>query len=179
MNNSWHYWLITYPLEHAFWQLCIRRLLKTLWQTEIVHREQFLLYQSFSTLSNNYTLVYRDFPWLCQDVSKVIRCRVVIMWERLNVIHFISHKFKFLSSLSWRFETNCLTFSHIQQICSRWLWKHTWKKNEIPFKWKYNNWIELKILWQKKKLLLLSNFFFCCHVFKKLSATEALESIYM
>ena len=34
-------------------------------------------------------------------------------------------------------------------------------------------------LWQKEKLLVLSNFFFCYNVFKKMSAAEASESIYM
>ena len=32
---------------------------------------------------------------------------------------------------------------------------------------------------QKEKLLVLSNFFFCHYVFKKLSAAEASESVYM
>ena len=36
-----------------------------------------------------------------------------------------------------------------------------------------------KTLWQKEKLLVLSNFFFCHYVFKKPSAAEALESVYM
>ena len=34
-------------------------------------------------------------------------------------------------------------------------------------------------MWKKEKLLVFSNFFFCHYVFKKLSATEASESIYM
>ena len=34
-------------------------------------------------------------------------------------------------------------------------------------------------MWQKEKLLVLSNFFFCHYVFKKLSAAEVSESIYM
>ena len=34
-------------------------------------------------------------------------------------------------------------------------------------------------MWQKEKLHVLSNFFFCRYVFKKLSAAEASESIYM
>ena len=34
-------------------------------------------------------------------------------------------------------------------------------------------------LWQKEKLLVLSNFFFCHYVFKKPSAAEASESVYM
>ena len=36
-----------------------------------------------------------------------------------------------------------------------------------------------KTLWQKEKLLVLSNFFFCHYVFKKPSAAEASESVYM
>ena len=34
-------------------------------------------------------------------------------------------------------------------------------------------------MWQKEKLLVLSNFFFCHYVFKKPSAAEASESVYM
>ena len=63
--------------------------------------------------------------------------------------------------------------------CSRQLWKRTRNCLETPFTWKYNNCTELKTWWQKEKLLILSNFFFCCHVFKKLSAAEASESVYM
>ena len=47
------------------------------------------------------------------------------------------------------------------------------------FKRKYNNWIELKTWGQKEKLLVLSNFIFCRHVFKRLSAAEASESVFM
>ena len=36
-----------------------------------------------------------------------------------------------------------------------------------------------KTLWQKEKLLILSNFFFCHYIFKKLSAAEVSESIYI
>ena len=36
-----------------------------------------------------------------------------------------------------------------------------------------------KILRQKVELLVLSNFFLCRHVFKRLSAAEASESVYM
>ena len=36
-----------------------------------------------------------------------------------------------------------------------------------------------KTLWQKEKLLVLSNFFFCHYVFKKPSAAEVSESVYM
>ena len=36
-----------------------------------------------------------------------------------------------------------------------------------------------KTLWQKEKLHVLCNFFFCHYVFKKQSAAEASESVYM
>ena len=36
-----------------------------------------------------------------------------------------------------------------------------------------------KHFWLKEKLLVLSNFFFCHYVFKKPSAAEASESVYM
>ena len=38
---------------------------------------------------------------------------------------------------------------------------------------------KLKTLWQKEKLHSLCNFFFCQYVFKKPSAAEASESVYM
>ena len=72
-----------------------------------------------------------------------------------------------------------LTLSNIQQICSRPLWKRLSKSTANPFKWKNNNWIELKSCRKKEKLLVLSNFFFCRHVFKKPSASKASESVYM
>ena len=53
------------------------------------------------------------------------------------------------------------------------------KGTENHFKWKNNNWIELKTWCQKEKLLVLSNFFLCRHVFKEPSAAEASESVYM
>ena len=36
-----------------------------------------------------------------------------------------------------------------------------------------------KGVWQKEKLHVLCNFFFCHYVFKKTSAAEASESVYM
>ena len=68
-----------------------------------------------------------------------------------------------------------LTLSHIQQICSRWLWKHTRIFLKTRFKWKYNYWIELKTWLQKEKLLILSNFFFCLHVFKKAGCSSGVR----
>ena len=37
----------------------------------------------------------------------------------------------------------------------------------------------LKALWQKKNLMIMNNFFFCHYVFKKLSAVEVSESVFM
>ena len=59
-----------------------------------------------------------------------------------------------------------LTLSHIQQICSRLLWKHTHKNMETFFKWKYNYKIVLKKLWQMEKLFMMSNFSICQDVFR-------------
>ena len=61
-----------------------------------------------------------------------------------------------------------LALSHIQQICSRRLWQRQGKSTENPFKWKNNNWIDKT--WWKKEILL---------VFKKLSAAEVSESVYI
>ena len=48
---------------------------------------------------------------------------------------------------------------------------HNWMDNIYDKKW--------KTLWQKEKLHILCNFFFCHYVFKKPSAAEASESVYM
>ena len=42
-----------------------------------------------------------------------------------------------------------------------------------------NLYLKVENMWQKEKLLVLSNFFFFHYVFKKLSAAEAPESVYM
>ena len=49
----------------------------------------------------------------------------------------------------------------------------------ILYNWMDNLWLKWKTLWQKEKLLVLSNFFFSRYVFKKLSAAEASERVYM
>ena len=61
-----------------------------------------------------------------------------------------------------------LTLSYLQQICSRWLWKHGRS---------YNNCKQLKTLWKKKKFLVSSNFSFCHNVFESHVAAEATESV--
>ena len=105
----------------------------------------------------------------------IVRIKVIAHFEQFL---FFLQCFQKLSAVNVSNEV-CLNLSHIQRICSRRLWKQTQKDLEIPFKWKYNNWIELKTSWQKEKLLVLSNFFFCRQVFKKPSAAEASESIYI
>ena len=47
------------------------------------------------------------------------------------------------------------------------------------FNWIDQLWLKVEKLWQKEKGLVLSNFFLCRYVFKKLSAAEATESVYM
>ena len=71
--------------------------------------------------------------------------------------------------------TLTLNLSHIQQICSRRLWKHSNNNMENLCKWRHAYWIELKTLCQKEKLLVLSNFtfvtksskLFCCRGVRK------------
>ena len=106
--------------------------------------------------------------------------KVSLTWKRSYICfnHLLRNYKSYRNDSCWNKVVN-LTLSHIQQICSRQLWKHTRKKLETPCNSKYNNWSELKTCWQKEKLLDLSNFFFFRHVFKKLSAAEASESIYM
>ena len=58
------------------------------------------------------------------------------------------------------------TLIHIQQICSRRLWKYLGKHTEKLYKCRHNYWKELKTLWQKEKLLVLINFSFRRNVFK-------------
>ena len=43
-----------------------------------------------------------------------------------------------------------VTLSHVQQICSRRLWKHIGKNWKVSL-FKYSYWIKLKTLWQNKK----------------------------
>ena len=72
-----------------------------------------------------------------------------------------------------------LTLSLIQQFCSRRLWTYFVKKWKISIiEWITYDW-KCKTLWQKEKLHVLCNFFFCHYVFKKPSAAEASESVYM
>ena len=66
-----------FPHKDAFWRLCSRPLLKTLtkgetaWSIRAISTFATVL---FSTLFNNYTIIYRDFSYFCQDVFKVIVC---------------------------------------------------------------------------------------------------------
>ena len=72
-----------------------------------------------------------------------------------------------------------LTLSLIRQFCNRRLWTYFVKKKKILLiEWITYD-LKWKTLWQKEKLLILSNFFFIHYVFKKPSAAEASESIYM
>ena len=99
---------------------------------------------------------------------KVVCCRIVIWGKWLNKIKDVNNNtnlFAYGFTLADSFWCICstplfstvLTLSHRQQICSRRLWKHTRNCLETPFKWKYNNWIELKIWWQMEKLLKKSS----------------------
>ena len=64
-----------------------------------------------------------------------------------------------------------LTLSLIRQFCSRQLWTYfvkTWKISKVE-----------NIVTKGEILHVLCNFFFCYYVFKKPSAKEASESVYM
>ena len=52
----------------------------------------------------------------------------------------------------------------VKKICRRRLRKH-WIKN--LHKWKYDYWIEMKIVWQKEKLVITNNFSYCTNNFKR------------
>ena len=56
--------------------------------------------------------------------------------------------------------------SHIQQICSRQLWKCHLKIMENLSNCSYNYRKKLITMWQKEILIILSNFSFCHDVFK-------------
>ena len=60
-----------------------------------------------------------------------------------------------------------LTHSHLQQSCSRQLWKHLYKNIETFFESKKKYWMKWKTLWQKQKLLIMSNFSFSHNFLKK------------
>ena len=66
--------------------------------------------------------------------------------------------------------TTILQQTTLNIFCQKWLIS--------IIKWITYNW-KWKTLWQNEKLLVLSNFFFCHSVFKKPSAAEASESVYM
>ena len=53
------------------------------------------------------------------------------------------------------------------------------QKIENLYNWMDDLWLKVETLCQKEKLLVLSNFSFCHYVFKKPSAAEASESVYM
>ena len=111
---------------------------------EITRNEQFLLLtQCFEKLST-------------ADASKC-----VYMWER------VKPETKFCRGIKMYH----LTFSHIQKICNRQTLKTLTQK--YLYKWKFNYWIKLQILLQKKKLLIMSNFTFCHNVFKSRQIVSA------
>ena len=111
---------------------------------EIAHDE--LLWQQCFQL---YSLIILSFyienihNYVLLDVSKVVCCRFVVSEKRLNM----------------------LTLSHIQQICSRQLWKHLLKNMENLYNCRYYYWKNMKTLWQIEKLLILNNVSFCHDVF--------------
>ena len=67
-----------FPHIYAFWGLCSRWLLKTLWQRKKLLKRAISSFATmFSTLFSNLTYIYRAFPCFCLDVSKVVCCRFV------------------------------------------------------------------------------------------------------
>ena len=71
-------------------------------------------------------------------------------------------RFKTALSASWLSQyqvwndlfNSLLILSYIRQLKSRRLWKYLIKNILNFYKWKFNNWIELKTLWQREKLLI-------------------------
>ena len=98
--------------------------------------------------------------WCLLSTQITVFCRVIR--ER-----YCSKKQPHQSSLSMHVsETSTLTLSTIGRISSS-LDKYLGKPIKHLYKWKYNHWIELKILWQRRNCsIVLSNFFLCHIVFK-------------
>ena len=53
---------------------------------EIAHEHFILIVTMFSTLSNNLTITFRNFPYFCWDVFKFVCCclQICCMWERVQ-----------------------------------------------------------------------------------------------
>ena len=81
-------------------------------------------------------------------------------------------------TLFWNLSIGFYPLYLIQQFCRATL-NLFCQKIENLYNCMDNLCLKMKTLCQKEKLLVLSNFFFCHYVFKKLSAAEASESIYM
>ena len=74
-----------FPPVDAFWRLCSRRLLKTLWQREIAQNEQFLLLQEGFQIFSVTLLSFKEiFTSFCMVVFKVVCRRFVVCGKWLN-----------------------------------------------------------------------------------------------
>ena len=117
-----HSWLNSFPHTDAFWHLCSRWLLKTLWQKKkLLKTSKFLFrYNVFKNFSK-YNLICSDFLYFCPHVSKVVLCRFVVFGKVLNenvschvtkdeiwVHEFFYHDIKKLITESWECSVQAL-----------------------------------------------------------------------
>ena len=81
-------------------------------------------------------------------------------------MHLQQMTFKYImSNFSFCHNWKEVDISKIQNICSRWLWRHLGKKIKIALYQKCNiTWIVLKILWQKGNMFIMSNCSICYKV---------------
>ena len=75
-----------FPHTDAFWRLCSRRLLKTMWLKKKLLKQAISPFAAmFSTFFSNYTFIYGDlcfFPRCFQSC----RLQICLMWERVKNI---------------------------------------------------------------------------------------------
>ena len=128
----------TFPHIDAFWCLWSRRLLKTLWQ-----KKKLLMMSNFSFSHNvfhfwaiGYPFNYREFPFILQNMFKVVWCRFLVCGKGLKLKqclerhkHSQNDQFTFtLQLVNYTFTILILTgfFSEnfIYQSCVRWLWTY-------------------------------------------------------
>ena len=129
---------------------------------EIAYYEQFLLLPQCFQKSSASGASESVCVW------ERVRCKIrewirpnITRWGLTYLLHIILNPF-------------------IRQFCSRRLWTYFVKTSKISIiEWIITYDKKWKTLWQQEKLHILCNFFFCHYVFKKPSAAEASESVYM
>ena len=89
-----------FPLTDAFWHLCSRRLLLTLWQKEkLLIMSNYNFCRNFQLYSIIKNLFYIYFPYFGKAVFKVFCCRIVVCGKGLKVNPTIWNESRLLSKI--------------------------------------------------------------------------------